>query len=55
MNPEEALRQLEDSIAVTNQMVTYAKSFILKNFDPETGGLLNALLQNVEASVPDNI
>lgn len=55
MSPDQAKTLLESSIAVTNQMVMYAKAFILKNFNTDTCRLLDALLKNIEASVPERI
>ncbi len=55
MNPAQVGKQLIDKVSVTNQMVTYAKAYFLKNFQSDTSILLNALLDNVEAIKPDKI
>lgn len=46
---------LIDKVAVTNQMVTYAKSFILDNFSSDTTMLIDNLLSNVDAKKPEKI
>ncbi|MEA3478747.1 MAG: hypothetical protein U9R60_11245 [Bacteroidota bacterium] len=55
MNPEQAYQYLVEKIDVTNQMVTYAKAFMLEHFQENTDHLLTSLLQNVEATKPSQI
>jgi len=55
MNSNHLEKILIDNILVTNQMVTYAKAFILKNFQNDTSQLLNALLDSVDAQRPDKV
>jgi len=55
VNPNEAELSLRKQIVVTRQMVMYAKSFILKNFQPETRRLIQDLQKSVEALIPKQI
>lgn len=55
MNPEQYKQLLISKVAVTNQMVTYAKAFFIKNFSSETKTLIDNLLKNVEAIKPEEV
>jgi hypothetical protein len=55
MTPEQAKKLIEDEVDVTNQMVTYAKSYFLKNHQTSTSQLIQSLLVNVEAIKPQTI
>jgi len=48
-------QMLVDKVVVTNQMVTYAKAFILDNFSSDTTTLIENLLSNVDAKKPEKI
>jgi hypothetical protein len=55
MNDNEVKEKLVGKVSVTKQMVTYAKSFFLENFQKDTRALLNALFENVETKMPTQI
>jgi len=52
---EQYKQTMIDKVSVTNQMVTYAKSFILKNFTSDTNTLIEKLLNDIEAKKPEKI
>jgi len=51
----EALSELLSQVSVTNQRVTYSKSYVLKNFENDTSTLLRKLLEDVEARMPNEL
>ena len=55
MNPEHVKQNLIGKVAVTNQMVTYAKAYFLNNYNSDSRTLINSLLENVDARKPDSI
>lgn len=55
MSPEQAKTNLIRKLNVTNQMVTYAKSYILENFQTRADQLLESLLESVEARKPEKV
>ncbi len=55
MNPEQIKQRLVEKVSVTTQMVTYAKAFFLDNFQTDVSVLLNKLLENVEATKPEQV
>ena len=44
MNPEQVQKALVEKVAVTNQMVTYAKAYFIEHYNSETRALINSLL-----------
>ena len=55
MSPDQAEKLLIGKVKVTNQMVTYSKSYFLKNYQSNTSQLIEALLDSVEAKKPDKV
>lgn len=55
MNPEQAEKSLICKVNVTSQMVAYAKSYFLDNFQSRTDQLVKALLESVEARKPEKV
>ena len=55
MNSDILKSQIVEKVSVTSQMVSYSKSFFISNFQSDTRILISDLLQNVEASLPDQI
>ena len=55
MSPEQAEKVLIGKVNVTSQMVTYAKSYFLNNFQSRTDRLLESLLKSVEARKPEKV
>lgn len=51
----QALSEVRSEVSVTNQKVTYAKSYVLKNFASDTEGLLRELLEDVDARMPNEL
>lgn len=55
MSPDQAEKYLINQVDVTNQMVTYAKAYCLKNYQPQTELLIESLLVNVDAKKPGKV
>lgn len=55
MNDNDVKKKLVGKVSVTKQMVTYAKSYFLENFQKDTRALLSSLFENVEAKMPTQI
>jgi hypothetical protein len=55
VNPDQAKQELIGKVTVTNQMVTYAKAYILKKYNSDTRILINSLMEDVEAKKPDEV
>ncbi|MCX6985428.1 MAG: hypothetical protein NT118_11875, partial [Lentisphaerae bacterium] len=55
MNPEQAQKALVEKVAVTNQMVTYAKAYFIEHYNSETRALINSLLDNIDAKKPVSV
>ena len=52
---KEALSELRSQVSVTNQIVAYSKSYVLKNFERDTLTLLRKLLEDVDARMPNEL
>ncbi len=55
MSRQQAEKLLISKVNVTNQMVTYAKSYFLNNFQGRTEQLIASLLESVEAKKPEKV
>ena len=55
MDIDQVRRALIEKVVVTNQMVTYAKSYFIENFNSNTWSLINKLIENVDAKKPESI
>ena len=52
MSPDDAKNYIIEKICVQRQKVTVAKGFVLKNFEPNTDGLIHSFLSSVGVEMP---